>query len=244
MTAARSVEPASDLRRALLAKTSIAAKELGIDEETFRDLLERKFGVRSRTEMSGAQLAELVEHFRTQGWKDRPKRTGDVRRPAGETRPELSKIRALWISGWHLGVVADRSDAALAAFAKRVTGGTKRAGRLGIDRLEWLDAAASYQVIEALKAWLAREGGVDWSPFGQPYRPSDRVLVIQAQWRRLHALGEVGDVSPAGLRAEIALVLGRAAVEIGRQLDDPELDRLIQHFGAWIRRALGERKSS
>ena len=32
------------------------------------------------------------------------------------------KVRALWISGWHLGVVRDRTDAGLAAWLRRQTG--------------------------------------------------------------------------------------------------------------------------
>ena len=97
MKAAR--KPASG-RHSLYAKISIAQKQLGLDEDTFRDILEGRYGVRSRTKMSDAQLADLLKYFEAQGFQPRP-RSG---KPKGAARREHGKMRAQHIQGdipWH-----------------------------------------------------------------------------------------------------------------------------------------------
>lgn len=62
------------------------------------------------------------------------------------------------MSGWHLGVVRDRTDAALLAFLERQT---------GLEHTRFLvDAASARRMIESLKGWLAREAGVEWPASG------------------------------------------------------------------------------
>lgn len=65
--------------------------------------------------------------------------------------PATRKLRALWISAFHLGITRERSDEALAAWIERHTG---------------LDAAGASpetlaRAARALEAWLARAAGVD-----------------------------------------------------------------------------------
>ena len=61
----------------------------------------------------------------------------------------------MWISLWYLGAVANSSENALEAFAKR---------QLGTDRLQWADQTQMFKVIEALKAMGLREG---WDASGE-----------------------------------------------------------------------------
>ena len=61
----------------------------------------------------------------------------------------------MWIAGWNLGVVRDRDDAAMIGFIKR---------QAKVDHTRFLHHHAdATSAIEGLKAWLARDGGVDWT---------------------------------------------------------------------------------
>lgn len=57
------------LRRALLAKIHIARKELGIEEEDYRDMLRAEFGPSTAADLSIEELERLVERFVSKGWK-------------------------------------------------------------------------------------------------------------------------------------------------------------------------------
>jgi hypothetical protein len=132
-----------------LAILHIAKKQLGLDDDTWRDLLERETGRRSSKDMSDGERGRVLDVLKSQGFKpaSRSSRKGLEGKYAG-------KLQALWIAGWNLGLIGNRDDAALLAFVKRQT---------GIDHTRFLryhDDAT--KAIEALKAWLARDGGVDW----------------------------------------------------------------------------------
>lgn len=133
-----------------LAKLHIAKKQLGLDDDTWRDLLERETGKRSSKDMSEGERGRVLDVLKKQGFK--PVSKGSRK---GLEGPYAAKLQALWIAGWNLGLIREKDDAALLAFVKRQT---------GIDHTRFLryhDDAT--RAIEALKAWLARDGGVDWS---------------------------------------------------------------------------------
>lgn len=56
------------------AKIHIAKKELGITDETYRDMLHLHFQAKSATELSPRQITVLLNHFKAKGWQ--PKRPG------------------------------------------------------------------------------------------------------------------------------------------------------------------------
>lgn len=157
MTAAAR-QPVDGARRAMLAKVHLGAKELGLDEDTRRDLLSRLTGHRSSADCTDAQLAAVLAEYRRQGWKPSTSRqpaVGATRAPrtsqTAAQHPVAKKARAMWISLHQLGVVRDPSERALEAFAKR---------QLGVDRMQWADQAKGYRLIEALKKMAERAG---WS---------------------------------------------------------------------------------
>jgi phage gp16-like protein len=146
------------VRRAAVVKVQIARRELGLDEDTYRLVLERVTGKTSSTACTDAELGQVLDAFKAQGWKPqvligqkarKPESPKSRARPADH--PAAKKARALWLSLWHLGEIRDPSEAALESFARRQLGG---------DRLQWADQGRVYKLIEALKSMADRAG---WS---------------------------------------------------------------------------------
>ncbi len=125
-------------------------RQLGFDEDTRRGLYVRVTGKHSAGKMTEVERRKVVDELRRQGFKQVSKSV----RKALEGK-YAKKLQALWIGGWNLGVVRNRDDAALLAFVK---------GRTGIDHTRFLHHHDdANKAVEALKAWIAREAGVDWS---------------------------------------------------------------------------------
>ncbi|WP_374569664.1 gp16 family protein [Phenylobacterium sp.] len=184
-------------RRAMLAKVHLAAKELGLDEETRRDVLERVTGHRSAGDCSDDQLDQVLGEFKRQGWKPKVIQGGGptASRPSkgfqrAADHAVARKARAMWISLHQLGVVRDPSERSLEAFAKR---------QLGVERLQWADQGQGYRLIEALKAMAEKAG---WSQDLAGIKPQRHVRtlklrLVNAQLEKLglpflnsHGLGE------------------------------------------------------
>jgi len=222
--------PYPDERRRLLRALHAKARERGLDADARKDLQEATVGVRSAADMTAAQLRRVLAAL--------GRRPGRAQRKADRLpdTPMTAKMRALWISGWHLGAVRDPGDAALAAWVKRVT---------GLDAAAWCRGAKDgAKAIEGLKDFLAREAGVDWRPYSSAMvagvvskidRPRCRVL--EAQWRILHGAGlvKVKSVNAIGGYAERFFRISREISHI--HLEPAEADRLIRHFGERIRGA-------
>ncbi|MCO5082628.1 MAG: regulatory protein GemA [Rhizobiaceae bacterium] len=123
-----------------------ARRQLGLDEDAARDLYERETGKRSLRLMSAGEQGKVLDAMRRAGFKPAK---------SGLEGPFAKKLQALWIDAWNLGIVRDRRDAALIAFVKRQT---------RVDHTRFLiDGEDAAKAIDALKAWMTREAGVDWS---------------------------------------------------------------------------------
>lgn len=169
---ARAADPRVQRMRAIRG----AVRRLGIGEEDRRALQAELTGVESMCAMSLAQLDRLLDHFN----RDRP-----ARAPLGHAAPVGRKVRALWWTLYWLGAVDQPGDRAIDAFVQR---------QAGVDALRFLDHRRAAAVIDALKAWAAREG-VAW-----PARPSpiaERRAVAAAIRAKLPA-GVVAVPDPAG----------------------------------------------
>ncbi|MBI4804443.1 MAG: regulatory protein GemA [Desulfovibrio sp.] len=55
-------------RKSLLAKVHIAKKDLGLDNDTYRSVLERTTGQRSAGDCAYQELVRVVAEFRRLGW--------------------------------------------------------------------------------------------------------------------------------------------------------------------------------
>ena len=138
-----------DARRRDLAKIHLARKDLGLDEDAYRQLLSTFGGAPSAADLSATGRARVLAHFKHLGWRPKGRNVSPAsrhKRPGQKTQTD--KIRALWIEMHRAGIVRDRSERALARFVYRITGKHSP---------DWLDAHEANQVIETLKQWAARE---------------------------------------------------------------------------------------
>jgi len=167
-------KPAAPFRNAMLAKVHLAAKELGLDEDSRRDILERITGQRSAAGLDDRQLDKVLDEFKRLGWKPMSKGAG----PKAADSPMARKARAMWLSLWNLGVVRTGTEKALEAFGAR---------QLGVDRLQWADQSQGYRLIEALKAMAERAGWQQDVAGLKPERQawSLKARLVQAQARLL-----------------------------------------------------------
>lgn len=134
-----------------LATIHIRKAELGLGDDEYRDLLFAIQRVRSAKELDFTGRKTVLEHFAKIA-KARGivfKKGAKGARAHNPLSREQRMVRALWIRLAREGKLRDRSDRALDAFVKRMA---------HVDRLEWLGTGDARVVIEALKAWCAREG--------------------------------------------------------------------------------------
>ncbi|SIQ24438.1 Mu-like prophage protein gp16 [Rhizobium sp. RU35A] len=161
-----------------LAALHVAKKQLGLDDDTYRDKLNKLTGKASAKDMTEAERQTVLTVFRNEGFK--PASNGSRKGfQKGLQGKYAKKLQALWIAGYNLGVISDRTDAALLAFVNRQT---------GLDHTRFLhypdDAAAA---IEGLKGWLKREAGVMYGNLnGYDWLRQDGAKVAWAQWKILH----------------------------------------------------------
>jgi hypothetical protein len=132
------------VNRPLLAKVHIAKKELGLDDETYRDLICRVTGRLSAGECNVHELSKVVSEMHRIGWVPKTKK------PKSKS-PRVRKVWALWGAMCRGGLVRvdgrDARRAALRAFCERMTGVTDP---------EWLTPTQASVIIEGLKAWQKR----------------------------------------------------------------------------------------
>lgn len=136
------------MRNQLIAKIHVAKRQLALDDDTYRDVLERVTGKRSAGDLDERQLELVVAELARRGFT--PKRKAKSEEPAKRSdKPHVRKVFALWGELERSGKLrAPSSPRGLRAFVKRMT---------GVADPEWLDPAKARVVIEALKKWLARD---------------------------------------------------------------------------------------
>lgn len=149
--------------RGMLAKIHIAKKELGFDDETYRDILQTRYKKDSAAKLNRFEAEDLIAHFKGQGFKVKRKtegkKTSTISRQSSSStgfkpsptyeKPMARKVVAIWINLSLAGVVKYSSDAALQSYVKRMT---------NVDNLAWCNDQQLWMLIEALKKWAKRKG--------------------------------------------------------------------------------------
>ena len=121
--------------KAQTIKIHIAIKELGMDDDSYRDLLAMNFGVLSSTKLGPEEAGVLLALLRAKGWQPKSKQGG---KPWGgksqyikTSDPQQRKVLALWNAlGYDM--------AKLHARVKK---------QFGVDRFEWLRNYESLRIL-------------------------------------------------------------------------------------------------
>lgn len=127
-------------RDPLLAQIHIGKKELGWDEDTYRDVLERVAGKRSAGALSVNERQAVIREMKRLGF--RPSRKGHGKRRPQSGKAYVRKVFALWGELKRAGIWKEEGQQSLRHFVKKMT---------GCDDPEWLDYGQASIVIEALK---------------------------------------------------------------------------------------------
>lgn len=149
-----------DNRKAALAQIHIAKKQLALDEEIYREMLENLTGKRSCSEMAIGELYKVIKHLENVGFKrNRGGQPASRRKQYYSPKSQgqiIDVMRAIWIEMHKEGIVRDGSELALTHWAKRAS--SQRNGGIGVDSLEWLerDTKLASRVLEDLKQWRKR----------------------------------------------------------------------------------------
>jgi len=130
---------ATDRRRKELAKIHLAKKQLGLDDELYRDLLWSVARVRSAKDLDAAGRQRLLDHFRARGWK--PRRKGRTT-PADDRAGLIAKLRA---QAYEANV-----------FQSYIDGMSKR--MFGVERFEWCDPDQLRRLVAAMAYHIRRRG--------------------------------------------------------------------------------------
>lgn len=211
-----------------IARIHAAAKAAGLDEDSRRDLLEGLTGKRSSRDLTRQEAARVIDRLNVLTASVAP----PGRRPGKTMSGRWSSVlRALWLAGYHLGVIENRDDSALIAFIERQTKITHP--RFLIDRE---DASTA---IEGLKAWLSREAGVDWS--------AKHFVVQRGQGGAVTSSGEIRcpkrNVIAAQLEIFRQLDLPCPDVRLEPETSDADLDTMMACLGHQLRHHLRGRQS-
>jgi phage gp16-like protein len=239
-------------RKRELAKIHIGRQRLRWDDDTYRTALKKVTGKDSAAVMDGRDRRKVLDYMKSCGFKDAPRR-----QPArAGARPiaggELQgKIRALWLSLYHLGEVHDPSEAALARYVKRMTTMPVH-GQPGVEALQFLHAETADMVIKGLRGWCERvefllpdaaqvkiydhqrrcaqmeEGG---------YGLASKVALIHRQWELLRAHGVFEWNAFAALETWLRNRYGVAAAWF---LSPAQADQAVELLGRWLRRVRKE----
>lgn len=140
-------------RTRLIRLIHVAKRDLRMVDADYRQAVLTASGGRaeSSADLSIAELEKLVSHLKRCGFKVRTAGKSQPVKPtfsrplAGD--PESRKIRALWLMLHELKAVENPSEAALAAYVKRV---------VKVDALQWINGLQAEILIETLKKWALR----------------------------------------------------------------------------------------
>lgn len=134
-------------RKILLGKIHIAKKDLGLDDDTYREIIRQAVNKSSAKDCTDRQLLKVVKTFEEKGWKHKKSLNQYRKVPTG--RYDLEKIYALWGELQGLGVVKSTELVELDKWVNRMTNGKRSSA-------QFLEESWAQRIIECLKKWIKR----------------------------------------------------------------------------------------
>lgn len=143
------VVPQNSDRTRLIRLIHVARRDLAMEDDAYRALVSDLCnGKTSSADCTAQELERVIGHLKKAGFKVRKPATAKPaeRRPLA-TDPESTKLRAVWLVLHQAGGTESASEAALAAYVRRMT---------GVDAMQFVQPRDRFMLIEGLKAWAAR----------------------------------------------------------------------------------------
>lgn len=126
---------ASDIRKSELAMIHMAKAKLGLDDDTYRAMLESLTGKTSAADLDFAGRKKVIDHLKASGFKPTSKPGVRTMRPAKDKQDLIAKIRAQLIAA------GNKPDSYADGMAKRM---------FKVDRYEWCAAEQLHKIVQAL----------------------------------------------------------------------------------------------
>lgn len=126
-------------RPQLIKLIHVGKRELGIDEDTYRDMLYEATGVSSCSNMTDEQLENVLRFFKSKGF--------NIKTDKPQTDPQAEFIRSLWREMNTQGIIKSGTEESLRKYIYRIT---------GVEALEWCSIGQKRTIIETLKKWQIR----------------------------------------------------------------------------------------
>lgn len=216
--------PGISLRRMLIAKIHVAKKQLALEDDSYRAILQRVTGKSSSADMSTGQLESVLKEFIRLGFTGTHRTAKPARKGGLPTDDQARKIRALWLNLYHLGEIRESSEEALVAYCRRMS---------GVAAIEWMHPEQFDRVIRGLLGWLER---IDWS---SPTAETIRQVKYARAARLLDSNMSAAAIAAKGatIRAQYALLGLPIDGDHPELLPSERLDPLICELGVRCRAA-------
>lgn len=115
----------------------VGKTQLGLDDDEYRDLLERVAGVRSAKNLTSAGFEQVLAHMQRLGFTTRRAARSYGHRPGMATPDQIEYVRDLWCA-----YTGDHDDAALNRWLEHF---------FGVSALRFVNASTVGKAITALK---------------------------------------------------------------------------------------------
>lgn len=139
-----------------LSLVHVAKSRLGLDDESYRDILRNVVGVDSSRKLDAAGFEALMLHFERLGFKSDFGQRNMGNRIGKASPAQVEKMRALW-SEYTAG---EGNDATLGRWLLR---------QFKVSALRFLDSGQAHRAIGALSKMVAkRKGGADGQAVDHP----------------------------------------------------------------------------
>lgn len=140
------------LRARDLSQIHIAKAQLGLDDDTYRDMLYTVTRKRSAAELDAHERAQVLRHLESKGWRPRSKKAPTER--IKKLPPQVRLIYAMWGLLARNGAVQDRSPSALRAWIRHW--GQSEPDSVGDGIPEMLPTEIRARVADQLIEWCRR----------------------------------------------------------------------------------------
>ena len=131
----------------LIQLIHVGKKQLGLDDDLYREVLESCTGKTSSKLLSIPQLESVLTRMKQLGFQVESKDKAGVKNLADDAQSKL--IRHLWLQLHNAGQVRNSSEKALAKFVEN---------KVGVSALQFLSTKNADMIITHLRQWCKRCG--------------------------------------------------------------------------------------